>query len=138
MKESLQEGLHYSYTYKVPENKTVPELFPEAEEFQVMPKVFATGYLVGLVEWTCIKALKEHLDWPKEQTVGIGATMTHQAATPPGLIITVTVTLDKIDGKKLTFSFKANDSIDTITKGTHDRFIIDIDKFNANLEKKMK
>ncbi len=138
MKDTLQEGIRYEYTYKVPEDKIVSRLYPEAEEFQEMPKVFATGFLVGLIEWTCIKALKQHLDWPQQQTVGIGANMSHQAATPPGLMITVKVVLEKIDGKKLSFSFEADDSIDTITKGTHDRFIIDIDKFNNNLQSKIK
>lgn len=138
MKKQLQEGLTCEFSYTVPENKTVPYLYPEADEFQVMPKVFATGFLVGLVEWTCIRALHEYLDWPREQTVGISADMYHSAATPPGLTVTVKVKLDKVEGKKLTFSFSAGDGIDTITKGTHERFIIDIDKFNAGLKLKMK
>ncbi len=138
MKDTLQQGLTYEFTYTVPENKTVPHLYPEAEEFQVMPNVFATGFLVGLVEWTCIKALKEHLDWPNEQTVGISADMKHMAATPPGLTVTVKATLETIDGKKLTFSFIADDGIDTITKGTHERFVINHEKFTANLESKIK
>ena len=70
MKDTLKPGLKYTHTFKVPASKTVPALYPESEEFLVMPEVFATGFLVGLLEWACIKALRPHLDWPNEQTVG--------------------------------------------------------------------
>ena len=64
MKESLQPGLTVEFKFKVPENKTVPFLYPEFAEGLVMPKVFATGFLVGLYEFSCIKALNPHLDSP--------------------------------------------------------------------------
>jgi len=52
--------------------------------------------------------------------------------------VTMKVKLDKIEGKKLTFSFTADDGVDTITKGIHERFIIDADKFTARLSSKIK
>src|SRR4029453_8362930 len=67
MRDTLRAGLRHTFTYRVPATKLVPTLFPEAAEFQAMPRVFATGYLVGLVEWTCIQAVNPHLDWPREQ-----------------------------------------------------------------------
>ncbi len=136
MKDSLQAGLTYEFQYLVTENKTVPFLFPEAPEFQVMSKVLATGFLVGLFEWACIKALKEYLDWPEEQTVGIGFTLKHFAATPPGLNVLVQVKLEKVEGKKLTFSIKANDGVDTIAEATHERFVINAAGFNKRVEEK--
>ena len=57
MKNSLKPGLVFNFQYTVPENKTVPYLYPEAPEFQEMPKVLATGFMVGLFEWTCIQAI---------------------------------------------------------------------------------
>ncbi len=60
----------HEFRFKVPENKTVPYLYPESAEFQEMPKVFATGFMVGLLEWVCIKAINPYLNWPNEQTVG--------------------------------------------------------------------
>ena len=101
-----------------------------------MPAVLATGYMVGLFEFTCIKAINEHIDWPRQQTVGIHVNVSHTAATPPGFTITVKGRLEKIDGRKLSFSLVAHDGVDTISKGTHDRFIIDADKFNAAVAKK--
>ena len=136
MKDSLQAGLTYEFRYQVPENKTVPHLYPEAKEMSVMPQVFATGFLLGLIEWTCIQAMNPHLDWPNEQSVGIGMDLTHEAATPPGLEITVSVKAEAVEGRKVTFSFTAHDGVDRISRGTHQRFVIDAAKFNHNVDKK--
>lgn len=101
-----------------------------------MPEVFATGFLVGLLEWTCIRALHPHLDWPAEQTVGTHIDISHEAATPPGLTVTATVELIEVDGKRLVFKVEAHDSSDRIARGRHERFVIDREKFDARLEKK--
>ena len=138
MKNSLQPGLTYEFKFKVPENKTVPYLYPESPEFQVMPKVLATGFMVGLFEWTCIQAINPHIDWPREQTVGIDLKLNHMAATPPGLTVTVKVKLEAVEGRKLVFSIVADDGIDKISEGTHDRFIIDAAKFNTKMAAKVK
>ncbi len=95
-----------------------------------MPEVLATGFMVGLIEWACIHAINPHIDWPKEQTVGIGMNLTHEAATPPGLEVTVRVKLQRVEGRKLTFSIIADDGIDKISEGTHERFLIVAEKFN--------
>ena len=136
MKSSLQPGLTHTFKFKVPENKTVPHLFPESSEFQVMPNVLATGFMVGLFEWTCIQAINPHIDWPREQSVGIDVKLNHIAATPPGLTVTVNVKLEEVEGRKLVFSIVAHDGIDKISEGTHDRFIIDAAKFNAKMAAK--
>lgn len=136
MKDSLQPGLTYEFKFIVQENKTVPYLFPEAGEFQLMPKVLATGFMVGLFEWTCIQATMPHIDWPEEQSVGTGVQLSHLAATPPGLTVTVKVKLEKVEGKKLTFSIVADDGVDKISEGLHERFIINAPKFNARVEAK--
>ncbi len=137
MKDSLKPGLTFEFQYKVPENKTVPFLYPESPEFQEMPKVLATGFMVGLFEWTCIQAVNPHLDWPREQTVGIALNLSHLAATPAGMIVTVQAKLEKVEGRKLVFSIVADDGIDKISEGTHDRFVIDAAKFNAKLSEKL-
>lgn len=138
MKESLKAGIRYTHKFVVPKSKTVPALYPESEEFINMPEVFATGFMVGLLEWTCIKAINPHLDWPVEQTVGIHINVSHEAATPIGLEITSTAELIEIDGKKLTFTVEAHDGVDLISKGTHERFVINKEKFDAKVSAKMK
>ena len=136
MKDSLQAGLTFEFSFSIPENKTVPFLYPESPEFQAMPRVLATGFMVGLFEWACICAVNPHLDWPAEQTVGIDVRLDHTAATPPGLTVTVEGTLEKVEGRKLTFSLRANDGVDKISEGTHERFVIDAAKFNSKMAAK--
>jgi fluoroacetyl-CoA thioesterase len=128
---TLQPGLRHEFTYQVPANKTVPNLYPEAEDFVVMPEVFATGYMVGLIEWTCIQLVNQHLDWPAEMTLGIHVDVSHEAATPPGLEVTTTVELTKVDGRLLEFAVESHDGVDTIARGTHRRAIVDAAKFKA-------
>ncbi len=136
MKETLQPGLSFEFQFQVPENKTVPHLLPESPEFQEMPKVLASGFMVGLIEWACIRAVNPHLDWPREQTVGIGFQLNHIAATPPGLTVTVKGELRKVEGRKLTFSIVADDGVDKISEGLHERFVIDAARFQAKVAAK--
>ena len=136
MKDSLKAGLSFEFQYKVPEDKTVPHLFPEFDEGRVMPNVFASGYMVGLFEFACIKAINPYLDWPDEQSVGIGFSLNHTAATPPGFTVTVKGKLEKVEGRKLTFGIEAHDGVDTISKGTHERFVIQAAKFKAAVSEK--
>jgi fluoroacetyl-CoA thioesterase len=136
MKESLQPGIQHQLKYRVPVHKTVPALFPESPEFQAMPEVFATGFMVGLVEWTCIQAVNPYLDWPREQTVGVHVNLSHEAPTPPGLEVTVRVKLVEVDGRRLVFEVKADDGVDVICRGTHERFIINFDRFMQKVASK--
>ncbi len=136
MKKCLQPGLTFEFQFKIPENKTVPYLYPESPEFQVMPKVLATGFMVGLFEWACIRAINPYLDWPNEQTVGTDVKLSHIAATPPGLTVTVKGTLDKVEGRKLVFSLIGHDGLDVISQGSHERYIIDAAIFTAKAEAK--
>lgn len=135
---SLELGLAYEFKFKIPENNTVPFFYPESPEFQVMPKVFATGFMVGLFEWACIKAINPYLDFPVEQTIGTDVRLNHSVSTPPGLTIKVKTKLEKIEGRKLTFSIIADDGVEKISKGTRERFIIDTAKFNSKAEAKAK
>ena len=138
MKDTLKPGLRYEHKFLVPSSKTVPALYPEAEEFLAMPEVFATGFMVGLLEWACIKCVNPHIDWPIEQTVGTHVNVSHLAATPPGLEVTATVELIEVDGKKLVFSVEAHDGVDVISKGRHERFVINKERFDAKLGEKLK
>jgi fluoroacetyl-CoA thioesterase len=136
MKHTLKPGIRYEHRFVVAPTKTVPALYPESEEFVAMPEVFATGFLVGFLEWACIKAINPHLDWPQEQTVGTHIDVSHEAATPPGLEVTATVELLAVEGRRLIFAVEARDSVDLISKGRHERFVINKEKFVAKLAAK--
>ena len=133
MKESLKPGIKYEHKFTIPLSKTVPALYPESDEFLAMPEVFATGFMVGFLEWACIMAIKPHLDWPREQSVGTHINVSHEAATPPGLEVTATVELIAVEGRKLVFRVEAHDGVDLISKGSHERFIINKEKFDTKV-----
>ena len=64
--------------------------------------------------------------------------LNHTAATPPGFTVTVKVELVSMEGKKLTFAIEASDGVDRISKGTHERFVVNAGKFNAAVADKRK
>jgi fluoroacetyl-CoA thioesterase len=133
MKDSLRAGLTHRFTFRIPPTKTVPHLYPESESFRQMPEVLATGFLVGLLEWACIDAIQPHLDWPREQSLGTRIDVSHLAATPPGMTVTVDVRLDRVEGRKLSFTVSAHDGADQISTGTHERIVIDHARFAAKV-----
>lgn len=137
MKPTLKAGLTHRFAYRVPENKTVPFLYPEAADFQSMPKVFATGFMVGLMEWTCMQLMAPHLD-PGEGSLGVQIDVSHEAATPPGLTIAVDAECTAVEGARITFQITAHDGIDLISRGRHQRFVVPWDKFNARVAEKAK
>jgi fluoroacetyl-CoA thioesterase len=135
MKATLERGLTHRFSYRVPQDKTVPHLYPEVADFQSMPEVFATGFMVGLIEWTCMQLLAPHLD-PDEGSLGVHIDVSHTAATPPGLTVTVDAECIAVEGPRITFAVKAHDGMDAIGEGRHQRFIVVWDKFNGRLENK--
>jgi len=102
-----------------------------------MPQVFATGFYVGLLEWACIRAINPHLDWPAEQTVGTHMDVSHTAATPPGLEVTVKVKLVLVAGRRLVFEVEAHDGFDVIGNGWHERYVIDRERFVQKAARKL-
>ena len=136
MKDTLRPGLEATFRYRVPASKTVPRIYEEAPDFQMMPAVLATGYLVALAEWACIELVKPHLDWPAEQTLGTHVGLSHVAATPPGFMVEVRARLTGVEGRKLSFAVSAHDGADTISEGTHERHVIDAARFGKKVEAK--
>ena len=136
MKNTLKPGIEHQLSFHLPDTKTVPALYPESSAFQEMPEVLATGFMVGFLEWACIEAIKPHLNWPEEQSLGTHINVSHTAATPPGLQVTARVKLVAINGRRLTFEVEADDGVDIIAKGTHERFVIDRDRFNQKIRNK--
>ncbi|MFF4615255.1 thioesterase family protein [Nonomuraea jabiensis] len=132
----LKPGLEHTFRFRVPESKIVAGLYPESPEFAVMPPVFATGFLVGLIEWTCVQAVVPYLDWPREQTVGTHVDLSHEAPTPPGLEVTCRVRLTGVEGRRLRFEVSADDGADVISTGTHERTVIDAPRFTARAHAK--
>lgn len=128
MKQTLQTGLTMKSDYLVTEDRTVPSLLPDADEFADMPQVLATGYMVALVELTCMKLLTAHLD-DGERSVGIHLDLSHDAPTPPGRVVHFEVELTEISRRLLTFTVQGSDDKAVICRGTHKRAVIDLAAF---------
>jgi fluoroacetyl-CoA thioesterase len=137
MKPTLTPGLTHRMTYCVPENKTVPYTFPESSEIASMPRVFATGFMIVLMEWACTNVIADHLD-AGEGSLGTHVDVSHAAATPPGFTVTVDADLIEVAGRKLAFKVRAHDGADMIGEGRHERVVVTWNKFNARVAEKAK
>jgi fluoroacetyl-CoA thioesterase len=136
MHPDLKPGLRSRFEYTVTAEKTVPQVYREFAEFQEMPAVFATAFLVGLIEATCQKAMLPYLDWPREQSLGTLVNFTHSAATPPGMTVTVEAEVIAIEGRLVRFRARAHDDRDLISEGTHERVVIDAERFLRKVAQK--
>jgi fluoroacetyl-CoA thioesterase len=137
MKATLQPGLKHSFSYVVPENKTVPYTYPESPIIAAMPKVFATGFMIVLMEWTCARLMAAHLD-EGEGSLGTHVDVSHIAATPPGMTVKVDAEIVEVQGRKIVFKVRAHDGMDLIGEGRHDRVVVAWDRFNAKVAEKAK
>ena len=135
MKPTLTAGLKHSFSYTVPPNKTVPHIYDEAPELQTMPDVFATAFMIGLMEWTCVQLLAPHLD-DGEGSLGVHVDVSHKAATPPGMTVTVEAECIELRGPRAKFRLRAHDGVDEIGAGIHDRFIVSWDRFKRGVAAK--
>ncbi|MBU6435942.1 MAG: thioesterase family protein [Betaproteobacteria bacterium] len=127
--------LHYTVT----DDKTVPRIYDEFPEFAQMPAVFATGLMVSLLEACCQRAILPYLDWPPagtEGSLGTHVNFSHLAATPVGMRITVKARVTAVEGRKVSFHVEAWDSHDKITEGTHERTVVDFERFAQRVQDK--
>ena len=135
MKKTPQVGLQGTHRLTVTAKQLVPALYPEFASFLQMPPAFATGFLVGFVEWACIETINPHLD-AGERSVGIHINISHETATPADMIVTARVVCIRLEGRRLYWSFEVRDEIDIISRGQHERFVIDLDRFMTTMRQK--
>lgn len=125
-------GLKHAQSITVTPDLTVPAVSARFAGFQDMPPVFATAFLVGFVEDTCVAALKPHLA-AGQRSVGTHVDVSHTAATPVGRTVTCEVELVAAEGRKLRFKVACRDDKGPIGDGFHERVLIDLNRFLAKL-----
>ena len=135
MRTTVVPGLSHSATLTVGDELTVPALAPHFASFSDMPPVFATAFMVGFIEATCIECLHGHLD-DAERSVGVQVDVSHSAATPVGMTITAEVRLTEVAGRILTFDVRTYDDAGPIGEGVHKRAVIEVDRFMKKLRSK--
>src|SRR3546814_16708122 len=96
----LKIGLRHSWTVLVGDHLAVPAMSESYTGFSDMPPVFATAFMIGLVEWACAEALSPFLG-AGAHTVGIHVDVSHVSATPGGMKATAEVGPGDIPGRQL-------------------------------------
>lgn len=136
MKPTLAPGLADTHSYLVTTANTVPHLAMDRSTFDDIPEVLATAYMCVMMEGACTKVLRPHLD-AGEGSLGIHLNVSHIAATVPGQTVTVTATIEKVEGRKVTFRVEAHDGLDKIGEGTHQRAIVPWERFKSGVAAKI-
>lgn len=97
--------------------------------------VFATPNLILIMEIAAVNALEPYME-PGEVTVGTLVDVRHLAPTPVGFTVTATAKLTAIDGRRLVFHVEAHDGAEVVGAGTHERFLVDYDRFISRATEK--
>jgi predicted thioesterase len=90
--------------------------------------VLATPHLVGLFEGACVLAIKDQLE-AGQSSVGTHVDIRHLKATAVGDTVTLTAEVTKVEGRRVTFQVRAEDSEGVAGEGTHERVLVDLDRF---------
>lgn len=128
MKETLKPGISDTVAITVDRERTIDFMGERA-------RVYATPMLVRDIEHACRNLLLRHLD-PGEDSVGTRIELDHTAATPAGMTVKLSVAVVAVDGRSVTFDFEGNDGVDSICRGRHRRFVVDVEKTEARLAAK--
>ncbi|HBV68059.1 MAG TPA: thioesterase [Clostridiales bacterium] len=127
MEIALNIGLKYKEEKTVTMNDTARVFGSGAAE------VFATPMMIGLMEAAAMNAVKSHLP-EGYSTVGISVNIRHISATAVGKKVWAAAELVETDRKRLVFKVEAFDEDKKIGEGTHERFVIDEQKFMNSLK----
>ena len=128
--EELKPGLHGSAEIVVGTRDTAPHVGSGKIG------VLATPIMVNLMEAAALQAV-ERLMPPGHQTVGTHLDVRHFAATPVGLRVRARAELVKVEGRTLTFRIDVEDERERIGEGTHERLIINLERFDQRMQKKL-
>jgi predicted thioesterase len=133
MEFDIKVGAKNERRIKVDHNQTTSFLW-EGEN------VFSTPSMISEMEETCRLLIKEQFlgvdsEW---DSVGTIVDVNHTAATPVGAEIVLKAQVIKIDSRKVSFKVSAEDSLELIGEGKHERFIINVPRFKEKFDQKVK
>ena len=98
--------------------------------------VLATPVMINLLEAAALAAVERFLP-PGYQSLGTVLNVRHIAATPVGMRVTASATLEKVDGRTLAFRVEARDERELIGDGTHERVVVNVEKFDQRVKRKL-
>ncbi|HZZ29025.1 MAG TPA: thioesterase family protein [Pirellulales bacterium] len=129
MKSSLVPGLKAEVRHRVVSQELLSAIFSDA------PPVFATPFLLGLMEQASALAIYPHLD-AGEASVGYDFEFKHLAPTAVGDTVIATAEITAIDKNMVTLNIEARDQTEVVSRGTHVRAIIDMERFLKRVKRK--
>ncbi len=98
--------------------------------------VLATPVMINVIEAAALRCCESALP-PGHQSLGTQLNVSHIAATPVGMKIEATVTVTKVEGRKLFFAVAVRDEVDLIGEGTHERVVVNVAKFDERVQAKI-
>ena len=128
MKASLRPGVARTKRIAIDRDRTISFMGEEA-------RVYATPRLVSDVEYTCRDFLLAHLD-AGEDSVGTQVHWHHVGPALLGAEVAIEVKLVNVDGRRVTFEAQVSDGADAVAHGTHERFVVDVQRVRERLLKK--
>jgi len=127
---SVVPGLSGAVEHRVDENSTARHMVSGTVE------VLGTPELVRLMEAAAVTSLDGRLP-PGSTTVGIYIAVHHTAPTPVGLTVRVTATVTEVQGRRVKFDIVARDDVEPIGQATHERVLVDMERFMAGAMRKV-
>ena len=128
MKTSLVAGIRRVEQVAVDESNTIDFLGDEL-------RVYSTPSMVHDVEYACWRLIGEHLD-PGETSLGVHVEVNHLGATPIGHRVEIAVTVQSVDGRRVTLGATAQDAAEVVGRGTHVRVVTEVDRLRPRVGSK--
>lgn len=100
-------------------------------------RVLATPVMINLIEAAALAAI-EHLLPAGYQSLGTHLDVRHLAATPVGMKVRATARVTKVDGRAVSFEVSAHDERDLIGDGLHERVVVNVEKFDQRVQRKLR
>ncbi len=125
MSDKLEVGATLTRTITVDRDRTIDFMGEDA-------RVYATPSLVRDIEHTCRDLIFDRTP-EGEDSVGFTVSLTHMAPTLLDMDVTITATVTEVDGRKVAFEIEASDPLDKICKGSHVRFVVNVEKTKQRL-----
>ena len=128
MKQSLGPGLAHTRKITVDDSRVIEFMGADC-------RVYATPRIISDVEYTCRNFLLEHLD-PGEDSVGTKVNWEHVGPALLGEVVVISIKLVQAEGRRVTFEAAVDAGGDAVARGTHERFVVDVQKVRDRLLKR--
>jgi fluoroacetyl-CoA thioesterase len=98
-------------------------------------RVYATPRIISDIEYVCRNFLLGHLE-PGEDSVGTRVSVEHVGPALLGAEVSIDIKVTAVDGRRVTFEALVKDGADDVLRGTHERFVVAVEKVRERLLKK--